>query len=119
MSSLNTLAKQINEEYRRFVSACDEGRYSWARGQALRVGELLEDAKKKVAHGTWQAWLEENFAGPIEVAQDCLALHTAERALRSAKDFISDDRNLTDHGIVAREVLLGDIEAIEWEHRLD
>jgi hypothetical protein len=39
--------------------------------------------------------------------------------LRVALDFLSDDRNLTAQGIAAREILLGDLEVIEQEHRLD
>jgi hypothetical protein len=53
-------------------------------------------------------------------------LEATERAIRDALDFISDDRNLTDKGIAAREALLGEIEAIEQdleaikqEHRPD
>jgi ribulose 1,5-bisphosphate carboxylase large subunit-like protein len=52
-------------------------------------------------------------------------LEAVERTLRGALDFISDDRNLTDEGLAAREVLLEEIEAIEQdpeavrqEHRL-
>jgi hypothetical protein len=40
-------------------------------------------------------------------------LEAAERTLRDALDFLSDDRNLTDKGIAARVLLLGAIEAIE------
>jgi hypothetical protein len=51
-------------------------------------------------------------------------LESAERTLRDALDFLSDDRNLTDKGIAARVLLLGaieaierDIEAVRQEHR--
>lgn len=51
-------------------------------------------------------------------------LESAQRAVRDALDFLSDDGNLTDKGIAAREVLLRemeeieqDLEAIRQEHR--
>jgi hypothetical protein len=54
------------------------------------------------------------------------SLESAERVLRDALDFLSDNRNLTDKGKAARWVLLGeieeigrDVEAIRQEHRLD
>jgi hypothetical protein len=118
--TLDTLAEQINEEYRRALR--DQHSYglsSRARGHILRAGELLEEAKAKCSEETWQAWLEENFAGTVEAAQNCLKLYTTDRTLRVALDFLSDDRNLTGQGIAAREILLGDLEAIEQEHRLD
>jgi hypothetical protein len=118
--SLDTLAEQINEEYRSALR--DEHSYglsSRARSHLLRAGELLEEAKAKCPDESWQAWIEENFAGSVEAAQSCLKLYTTERTLRAALDFLSDDRNLTDKGIAAREVLLEDMEAIEQEHRLD
>ncbi len=117
---LDTLAEQINEEYRSAVS--DEHSYglsSRARRHLLRAGELLEEAKAKCSDEIWPAWLEENFAGTVEAAQYCLKLYTTERTLRAALDFLGDDRDLTDQGIAAREILLGDLEAIEQEHRLD
>ncbi len=40
-------------------------------------------------------------------------LEAAERALRDALDFLSDDGNLTDKGIAARESLLRELEEIE------
>jgi hypothetical protein len=53
-------------------------------------------------------------------------LETTKRTLQNALDFINDDRHLTEEGIVAREVLLEelegierDLEAIKQEHGLD
>jgi hypothetical protein len=40
-------------------------------------------------------------------------LESAERVLRDFLEWLSDDRNLTDKGIAAREVLRRDLEAIE------
>jgi len=40
-------------------------------------------------------------------------LEATKRTLRNALEFIDDDRHLTDQGIAARKVLLGEIEAIE------
>ena len=42
-------------------------------------------------------------------------LEATQRTLRNALHFINDDRHLTDEGIAAREVLLGEIEAIEQD----
>jgi hypothetical protein len=53
-------------------------------------------------------------------------LEATKRTLRNALEFINNDRHLTDEGIAARDVLLGEIEAIEQdlevirqEHGLD
>ena len=53
-------------------------------------------------------------------------LESTKRTLRNALEFIDDDRHHTDEGIVARKVLLEEIEAIEQdleairqEHGLD
>jgi hypothetical protein len=42
-------------------------------------------------------------------------LEATKRSLRNALEFINDDRHLTDEGIVAREALLEEIEAIEQD----
>ena len=42
-------------------------------------------------------------------------LESTKRNLHHALEFINADRHLTDQGIVAREVLLGEIEAIEQD----
>lgn len=42
-------------------------------------------------------------------------LEAAERALRDILGFLSDDRNLTEEGVAAREDLLGELEAIEQD----
>jgi len=53
-------------------------------------------------------------------------LEATKRTLHNALEFINNDRHLTDEGKAAREVLLGQIEAIErdleairQEHGLD
>jgi translation initiation factor 2B subunit (eIF-2B alpha/beta/delta family) len=53
-------------------------------------------------------------------------LESTRRSLQNALEFIKDDRNLTDDGMAAREVLREEIEAIErdleairQEHGLD
>jgi hypothetical protein len=64
--------------------------------------------------------MSESYAELVE------RLESTKHTLRNALDFINDDRNLTDEGIVARKVLLEEIEAIEQdleairqEHGLD
>ncbi len=44
-------------------------------------------------------------------------LESVERDLRDALEFIDDDRNLTDEGIAAREVLRAEIEEIKGNMR--
>jgi hypothetical protein len=62
--NLETLADRINEEHRRCEEALKEG-----LRHALRAGELLIEAKSRCAHGTWGAWLAENFEGSERTAQ--------------------------------------------------
>ena len=65
-----------------------------------------------------------------EMSESCAEilerLESTKRTLRNALEFIDDDRHHTDEGIVARKVLLEEIEAIEQdleairqEHELD
>ena len=61
---LNTLATHINEEHRR----CEEAFRSTLE-HALRAGELLIEAKDGVPHGSWEAWLADNFDGSLRTAQ--------------------------------------------------
>ncbi len=81
-------------------------------GRAILIGSpdpLLEGSE-----------MSESYAELLE------RLEATKRSLRNALEFIDDDRHLTDQGIVAREALLGEIEAIEQdleairqEHGLD
>ena len=64
--------------------------------------------------------MSESYAELLEL------LEATKRTLRNALEFINNDRHLTDEGIAARDVLLGEIEAIEQdlevirqEHGLD
>ncbi len=54
-TTLDGLATRINEEHR----ACEQAARS-AVERAIRVGELLAEAKAQVGHGGWYAWLEAN-----------------------------------------------------------
>lgn len=109
--NLDELAEQINEEYRRLQDAPTD------KAAMLRVGELLRTAKVSCAEDAWTAWLSEKFEGSGKTADDLLTLYALERAMYEALAFMRDDRNLTPEGIVAREALLGDLEAIAQEHR--
>ena len=62
--ALSTIAVEIRRE----VEAA-EASYQDALGHALRVGELLIEAKGEVQHGQWLPWLEANFPGSIRSAQ--------------------------------------------------
>ena len=64
--------------------------------------------------------MSESYAELLEL------LEATKRTLRNALEFINNDQHLTDEGIAARDVLLGEIEAIEQdlevirqEHGLD
>jgi hypothetical protein len=80
-----------------------------------------------VPHRTWRGpWLQGSEMSEETYAELLERLESTKRTLRNALDFINDDRHLTDEGIVAREVLLEEIEAIEQdleairqEHGLD
>ncbi len=109
---LDGLAARINEAYRRLQDAPGE------RALMLLAGELLSEAKAAVPEGAWLGWLDENFVGPVKVAEDLLALHRVERLVERALEFMSEDDNLTAEGRAARDRMLGDLEAIDQEHRL-
>jgi hypothetical protein len=109
---MDELAGRINEAYRRLKEAPGD------RDLMLRTGELLDEAAAKSPEGAWPVWLEENFVGPAKTAHSLLTLYRGDRALRDALAFMNDDRNLTLEGAAARDRLLGDLEAIEQEHRL-
>ena len=70
---LDGLAVRVNEAYRRLEDAPGD------RALMLLVGELLSEAKATVPEGAWQAWLDENFAGPLKAADDLLTLHQEHR----------------------------------------
>jgi len=59
-------------------------------------------------------WLEESEMSE-SYAELLERLETTKRTLHNALEFINEDRHLTDQGIVAREALLGEIEAIEQD----
>jgi hypothetical protein len=109
---LDGLAKLINEEHRRLEASPRD------RELMLRVGGLLSEAKMRCPDEAWQAWLEANFEGSEKRARELIDLHRADRLLREVLDFLSDDSHLTPEGLASRDRLLGDLEAIEQEHRL-
>jgi hypothetical protein len=66
---LDTLAARINAKHRAVGVAVNS-----ALGHALAAGDLLLQAKAERPHGTWGAWLEENFEGSARTAQAYLLL---------------------------------------------
>jgi hypothetical protein len=109
---LDGFAKRINAAYRQLEDAPED------RALMLGVGELLSEAKARCPERAWPAWLEENFEGSVKTAEDLLALHRADLLLDRTLNFMNDDSNLTPEGVAARNRLLGDLEAVEQEHRL-
>jgi hypothetical protein len=68
---LTTLADEINREHVEARSA-----YGSAVDHALRVGELLTQAKKQCPHGGWLPWLKDNCPQIAErTAQAYMRLH--------------------------------------------
>jgi hypothetical protein len=68
--SLTELAVRINEAYEALASA-QKGTLEYA----IKAGELLQEAKKKVEHGGWSKWLERNCPNiPARTATDYMKL---------------------------------------------
>ncbi len=61
---LTALASRINAEHR----ACDEALREGLR-HSVRAGEMLLEAKGRVRHGEWGAWVRDNFEGSARTAQ--------------------------------------------------
>lgn len=55
-TALAQLAHEINQEH----EAAEHARNDWQL-RAIRVGELLVEAKSQLPHGAWLPWLAENF----------------------------------------------------------
>jgi hypothetical protein len=62
--SLGTLADRINVKHR----ACETAANA-ALEHAMSAGDLLSEAKTKLPHGEFGAWIEENFAGSARTAR--------------------------------------------------
>ena len=77
---LNTLATHINEEHRR----CEEAFRSTLE-HALRADELLIEAKDGVPHGSWEAWLADNFDGSLRTAQAYMRVARARKQFEVPK----------------------------------
>jgi hypothetical protein len=77
---LNTLATHINEEHRRCEAAFRSG-----LEHALKAGELLLEAKDGVPHGSWEAWLADNFEGSLRTAQIYMRVARARKQFEDPK----------------------------------
>ena len=67
--ALPGIARRINEAHRRATALAGE-----ALGAARTAGELLLEAKDRVGHGGWEAWLGENFEGSLRTARDYMRI---------------------------------------------
>lgn len=74
---LKALASKINAAH----EACEDAMRQSVR-HALDAGRLLAEAKKRVGHGGWQAWLDAN----VKVAK-----RTAQLYLKLARDWPKDE----------------------------
>ncbi len=79
IEKLDTLAARINEEHRAFGKT-----FRNTVEHGIRAGELLSQAKAQCPHGTWLAWLEENFEGLARTAQAYMRLYKHRDVLRRA-----------------------------------
>ena len=67
--SLPALAQEIGEQVCKAEQA-----WSDAVGHAIRAGELLIAAKRRVPHGGWGQWVKANFPGSERTAQNYMRL---------------------------------------------
>jgi hypothetical protein len=81
--SLGKLAEEINAEHHEFRRT-----FKATYRSALRVGDLLNEAKKVAGHGNWKAWVEENCEFSIRTAQVYMQIannrELVEETLKSA-----------------------------------
>src|SRR3954451_15988576 len=66
--SLGDLAKQINSQHKQCVAAA-----SFAITSAIEVGKLLTEAKGRVKHGEWLAWVDSHCEFKARQAQNYMA----------------------------------------------
>jgi hypothetical protein len=76
--SLGRLAERINAEH----LACETAVNS-ALTHAMNAGQMLSEAKEGVPHGSWSAWLTENFEGSERTAQAYMRLHRRRDEIRN------------------------------------
>jgi hypothetical protein len=77
-ADLPTLADRVNAEHR----ACEEA-VGAALSHAINAGELLTEAKAGVPHGSWGAWLADNFEGSERTAQAYMKLYRRRDEIRN------------------------------------
>jgi hypothetical protein len=78
LERLDTLARQINEEHRAFLTT-----FRKTLEHAIKVGELLTQAKEQCPYGKWLPWLEGNFEGAARTAQDYMRLYKGRDKIRA------------------------------------
>jgi hypothetical protein len=76
IEKLDVLAARINEEHRQVEVAV-----TTTLSHAIRVGRLLYRAKESVPHGSWGAWLAENFEGSERTARVYMRVYTHREEL--------------------------------------
>src|SRR5215212_3515954 len=76
IEKLDVLASRINEEHRQVEVAV-----TTALSHAIRTGRLLVRAKEGVPHGSWSAWLTENFEGSDRTARTYMRVYTHREEL--------------------------------------
>jgi hypothetical protein len=76
--TLGALAERINKEHRQVEAAVTA-----ALDHALKAGELLVQAKEGVPHGSWGAWLAENFDGSDRTARAYMRVYAHREELEA------------------------------------
>lgn len=83
---------EVTVEINRLHALVEDG-YRAAVAHAIEAGRLLGEAKERIGHGGWLAWLAEHFAGSERTAQLYMRLsahaeanpqHIADLSLRAA-----------------------------------
>jgi DUF3102 family protein len=78
--SLNSIGKEVSRLHREIHAAA-----SAVLTKAIRVGELLYDAKARVQHGGWATWLRENVDFTDRTARNYLACYERRGELKRSK----------------------------------
>lgn len=82
---LPRLAREINSAHREVEEVLKAG-----LSRAMEAGELLIEAKDKVAHGEWGVWLKENFEGSERTAQAYMKVARNREALEAKTAAVAD-----------------------------
>ncbi len=78
--SLSVLTGQIQDEYAAGMRCASE-----MLSHAMNIGERLNRAKSSFPHGTWVAWIDDNFEFSVRTAQDYMRLAEHRKLIDARK----------------------------------